>query len=56
VNPPVGHFVTGLGATVKHFRFDSDSLNDFLLICLLDAVHACPTGVPSRPTPNVALH
>ena len=24
----------------------------FLLVCPLSAVHACPTGVPSRPTPS----
>jgi hypothetical protein len=29
-----------------------DSYSDFLLICPLSAVHACPTGVPSRPTPS----
>src|ERR1700722_5746648 len=28
----------------------------FLLICPLDAVHACPTGVPSRPTPKATGH
>src|SRR5260370_41847255 len=27
-------------------------LAPFLLVCPLDAVHACPTGVPSRPTPS----
>ena len=26
-----------------------DSYSDFLLVCPLSAVHACPTGVPSRP-------
>jgi hypothetical protein len=29
-----------------------DSYSDFLLVCPLDAVHACPMGVPSRPTPS----
>ena len=29
-----------------------DSYSDFLLICPLSAVHACPEGVPSRPTPS----
>jgi hypothetical protein len=27
-------------------------LAPFLLVCPLSAVHACPTGVPSRPTPK----
>ena len=27
-------------------------LAPFLLVCPLSAVHACPTGVPSRPTPS----
>jgi hypothetical protein len=27
-------------------------LAPFLLVCPLSAIHACPTGVPSRPTPK----
>jgi hypothetical protein len=28
------------------------NLAPFLLVCPLSAVHACPTGVPSRSTPS----
>ena len=38
--------------SVEGVMSNRDSYSDFLLVCPLDAVHACPTGVPSRPTPS----
>jgi hypothetical protein len=38
--------------SVEGVMSNRDSYSDFLLVCPLDAVHACPTGVPSRPTPE----
>jgi hypothetical protein len=38
--------------SVEGVMSNRDSYSDFLLICPLDAVHACPEGVPSRPTPK----
>jgi hypothetical protein len=38
--------------SVEGVMSNRDSYSDFLLVCPLDAVHACPTGVPSRPTPK----
>ena len=38
--------------SVEGVMSNRDSYSDFLWVCPLDAVHACPTGVPSRPTPE----
>jgi hypothetical protein len=38
--------------SVEGVMSNRDSYSDFLLVCPLDAVQACPTGVPSRPTPS----
>jgi hypothetical protein len=38
--------------SVEGVMSNHDSYSDFLLVCPLSAVHACPEGVPSRPTPK----
>src|SRR6202044_2211125 len=38
--------------SVEGVMSNRDSYSDFLWVCPLNAVHACPTGVPSRPTPS----
>src|SRR6202020_3415329 len=50
--------LSGFGFCVLSEAADEDDfvehwcLSPFLLICPLDAVHASPTGVPSRPPPS----
>src|SRR5277367_3445250 len=50
--------LSGFGFCVLSVAADEDDfvehwcLAPFLLVCPLSAVHACPTGVPSRPTPS----
>src|ERR1700737_1106129 len=50
--------LSGFGFCVLSEAADEDDfvkhgfLAPFLLVCPLSAVHACPTGVPSRPTPS----
>jgi len=38
--------------SVEGVMSNHDSYSDFLLVCPLSAVHACPEGMPSRPTPS----
>jgi len=38
--------------SVEGVMSNHGSYSDFLLVCPLSAVHACPEGVPSRPTPK----
>src|SRR5260370_21841713 len=38
--------------SVEGVMSNHGSYSDFLLVCPLSAVHACPTGVASRPTPS----
>src|ERR1700722_549090 len=50
--------LSGFGFCVLSEAADEDDfvehgvLAPFLLVCPLSAVHACPTGVPSRPLPR----
>src|ERR1700736_5178199 len=50
--------LSGFGFCVLSEAADEDDfvehgcLAPFFLVCPLDAVHACPEGVPSRPTPK----
>src|ERR1700722_9410634 len=50
--------LSGFGFCVLSEAADEDDfvehgcLAPFLLVCPLSAVHACPEGVPSRPTPK----
>src|SRR5260370_38005985 len=40
------------GAADENDFVEHGDFAPFLLVCPLDAVHACPEGVPSRPTPK----